>query len=297
MLEYYNDADKESVYENYVKIVSKPKNINGVSIPQMITEVLKQFNSKRFLYNLCCSKELTFLKNILNNEIDEDDFLDYMFEIKTLSKKFIFDQDNFCIFPEQIDNVKYAIKKFNKYGAKSDEYIYPISILRIVGFLPLEMFKSANYENTKYERKLTFEEYLSNPLLKFYTTIYEENDEKYICYANYYELIPEIEEERKNYINFKSLTSNKYLIEEMFYYGFPIYNKKVKKMYEFINQNIPYIIDYVDEARVLNDYSTVERFLKDDKARKIINEGLEYSPSCALYGLSPIDYLDLKDSE
>ena len=65
MLEYYNDADKESVYENYVKIVSKPKNINDVSIPQMITEVLKQFNSKRFLYNFFFLPR--FLELIRNN--------------------------------------------------------------------------------------------------------------------------------------------------------------------------------------------------------------------------------------
>ena len=94
----------------------------------------------------------------------------------------------------------------------------------------------------------------------------------------------------KKYDNIEPVDLNKDLVEDMFYYGFPIHNKKVKRMHDYINEYIPYIMDYVEEARALNDYSVVERFLKDDKAGKIIRDGLEYCPSCALYGISPNSY-------
>ncbi|MDY4619168.1 MAG: hypothetical protein SO484_04110, partial [Bacilli bacterium] len=81
------------------------------------------------------------------------------------------------------------------------------------------------------------------------------------------------------------------------YYGFPIHIKKVKEMYDFINKNIPYLMDYVDEARVLCDYSVVERFISDDKVKNIIIEGLNLCPSCTLYGLSPKEYNEVKLKE
>ena len=34
----------------------------------------------------------------------------YSFEIKTLNNKFIFDQDNFCKFKEQLQNLKKAVR-------------------------------------------------------------------------------------------------------------------------------------------------------------------------------------------
>ena len=68
-------------------------------------------------------------------------------------------------------------------------------------------------------------------------------------------------------------------------------------MYDFINKNIPYLMDYVDEARALCDYSVVERFISDDKVKNIIIEGLNLCPSCTLYGLSPKEYNEVKLKE
>ena len=51
----------------------------------MIEEVLKQYSYENFLYYLCTSKELDFLKKILDKKIDEEDYLKYSFEIKTLT--------------------------------------------------------------------------------------------------------------------------------------------------------------------------------------------------------------------
>ncbi len=292
VLEYYND--KESVYDNYFKIVENPKNINDVSIPQMIEEVKKQFSYKDFLYYLCSSKELKFLKMIIDKKFDEDDYLDYMCEIRTLNSKFIFNSDDLTIFPEQIKNVKEAVKKFEKEGASSDRYILPIAVLRMLGYLSLDAFKSLGFNGSsdmsQKEIDDSFEYFISCPLFRFNTYIYEKDGVDYICYADFINIIEEIEEERNKYINIEPIDLNKEEVEDMFYFGFPIHNKKVKRMYNFINEYIPYIMDFVEEARALNDYSVVERFLKDDKAEKIIRDGLEYCPSCALYGISPYRY-------
>lgn len=294
VLEYYNDANKEMVFLNYSKIVSDPKKFKDVTISQMIEEVKKQFSYKNFLYYLCSSKELKFLKMILDKKFDEDDYLDYMSEIRTLNSKFIFNSDDLTIFPEQMENVKEALKKFDKDGASSDHYILPIAILRMLGYLPLDAFKTLGFNGgsdmSQKEIDESFEYFISCPLFIFNTYIYEKDGVDYICYADFINIIEEIDEERKKYDNIEPVDLNKDLVEDMFYYGFPIHNKKVKRMYDFINEYIPYIMDYVEEARALNDYSVVERFLKDDKAGKIIRDGLEYCPSCALYGISPNSY-------
>ena len=268
----------------------------------MIEEVLKQYSYENFLYYLCTSKELDFLKKILDKKIDEEDYLKYSFEIKTLNNKFIFDQDNFCIFKEQLQNVKKAVSLFETKGAFSDHYIPAIGVLRLLGVLPLELFKNLNYSGddtiSKKEKDESFIAYISNPLFKYYSFIYKNEDKKdYICYDPYYEFVDELIENRKNYENIEVINLGSDILEELFYYGFPIHIKKVKEMYDFINKNIPYLMDYVDEARALCDYSVVERFISDDKVKNIIIEGLNLCPSCTLYGLSPKEYNEVKLKE
>ena len=163
--------------------------------------------------------------------------------------------------------------------------------------MPLNVFKKLNFSGDKKlsqeEIEESFRNYISNPLFKYYSCIYtNKNDEKYICYDSYFEIIDELEENRKNYENLESVEMSKDDLQDIFYYGFPIHNKSVKKMYDFVIEYIPYLMDYVEEARVLYDYSVVERFLSDDKAMDIITTGLNLCPSCALYGMSPNEYIN-----
>ena len=145
MYNYYENMEKELVYSYYIRIVDEIKPYEKITIKNMIEEVLKQYSYENFLYYLCTSKELDFLKKILDKKIDEEDYLKYSFEIKTLNNKFIFDQDNFCIFKEQLQNVKKAVSLFETKGAFSDHYIPAIGVLRLLGVLPLELFKNLNY--------------------------------------------------------------------------------------------------------------------------------------------------------
>lgn len=302
MYNYYENMEKGLVYSYYIRIVDEIKPYEKITIKNMIEEVLKQYSYENFLYYLCTSKELDFLKKILDKKIDEEDHLKYSFEIKTLNNKFIFDQDNFCIFKEQLQNVKKAVSLFETKGAFSDHYIPAIGVLRLLGVLPLELFKNLNYSGddtiSKKEKDESFIAYISNPLFKYYSFIYKNEDKKdYICYDPYYEFVDELIENRKNHENIEVINLGSDILEELFYYGFPIHIKKVKEMYDFINKNIPYLMDYVDEARVLCDYSVVERFISDDKVKNIIIEGLNLCPSCALYGLSPKEYNEVKLKE
>ena len=302
MYNYYENMEKGLVYSYYIRIVDEIKPYEKITIKNMIEEVLKQYSYENFLYYLCTSKELDFLKKILDKKIDEEDHLKYSFEIKTLNNKFIFDQDNFCIFKEQLQNVKKAVSLFETKGAFSDHYIPAIGVLRLLGVLPLELFKNLNYSGddtiSKKEKDESFIAYISNPLFRYYSFIYKDEDKKdYICYDPYYEFVDELIENRKNFENIEAINLGSDILEELFYYGFSIHIKKVKEMYDFINKNIPYLMDYVDEARALCDYSVVERFISDDKVKNIIIEGLNLCPSCTLYGLSPKEYNEVKLKE
>ena len=293
MYEYFKNMEKDMIYEYYQRIVDDPSSYEKLDIKKMIEQVLKQYSYKKFLYYICSSKELEFLDKILNNNFDEEQYLKYSFEIRTLNNKFILDSDKFCIFTELLDYVKEAVKLYKESGAYSDYYIYTIGILKILGTLPFDVFKNLCFKNDNLSKKESderFELFISNPFFKYYTCIYDVEDETSICYAPYYDFIDEIIENRKKFSNLGSISLDKNLLEEIFYYGFPVHLKKVKKMYDFVNENIPYLMDYVDEARALYDYSVVERFLSDDKAKDIITAGLEYCPSCTLYGLSPNEY-------
>ena len=90
MYNYYENMEKELVYSYYIRIVDEIKPYEKITIKNMIEEVLKQYSYENFLYYLCTSKELDFLKKILDKKIDEEDYLKCSFEIKTLNNKFIF---------------------------------------------------------------------------------------------------------------------------------------------------------------------------------------------------------------
>ena len=87
MYNYYENMEKGLVYSYYIRIVDEIKPYEKITIKNMIEEVLKQYSYENFLYYLCTSKELDFLKKILDKKIDEEDYLKYSFEIKTLNNK------------------------------------------------------------------------------------------------------------------------------------------------------------------------------------------------------------------
>lgn len=86
---------------------------------------------------------------------------------------------------------------------------------------------------------------------------------------------------------------------DIFYYGYPIRNKKVKKMYDMVSGNImkDYIFSIVDEVRVLNNRDMLSRLIDDDELIKVINEALDEMPIAAMNGFTPKQYLEEKKKE
>ena len=72
MYNYYENMEKGLVYSYYIRIVDEIKPYEKITIKNMIEEVLKQYSYENFLYYLCTSKELDFLKKILDKKIDEE---------------------------------------------------------------------------------------------------------------------------------------------------------------------------------------------------------------------------------
>ncbi len=86
---------------------------------------------------------------------------------------------------------------------------------------------------------------------------------------------------------------------DIFYYGYPIRNKKVKKMYDMVSGNImkDYIFSVVDEVRVLNNRDMLSRLIDDDELIKVINEALDEMPIATMNGFTPKQYLEEKKKE
>ena len=122
MYNYYENMEKGLVYSYYIRIVDEIKPYEKITIKNMIEEVLKQYSYENFLYYLCTSKELDFLKKIINNE-PRNNLIDYskqnniLFEImieninkvalETIADNLIEDNsDEVIIYAEYIDALK-----------------------------------------------------------------------------------------------------------------------------------------------------------------------------------------------
>ena len=62
--------------------------LNSINITRskILEEIIKEYNQKDFLYNICTKKELDFLKYISNKELSVDDIKKYDWEIKTFKQ-------------------------------------------------------------------------------------------------------------------------------------------------------------------------------------------------------------------
>ena len=125
MYERINWYKKEYVHEQYSRIVEHFKDYDKITKKKMLESIYKVYNDSNNIIDICTTRELKYLKMLLDKKNNMKDLLGnkYEWERKILRNKFLVqdDYDQVFIPDEIIDKVKIAIKndgyvKIGMYG-------------------------------------------------------------------------------------------------------------------------------------------------------------------------------------
>ncbi len=305
----YIKLPKDDVYGIYLKIVYNFKSYGNVSRSKMLDEIIDEYNNnnnnKLYLYHICTNKELEFLNYIKSNKLKPKDLDKYHWEIKTLNEKCIFSLVNLDVFDEQRKNVDEALELWNQNKNKKENAkelaIFAVSFVKINGYLLTSALNSMLMSICDMSEE-DANNFLGHPLFHFYCGFQFQNEYDYdfkqeiAFYRDYYHFLDEIEEKKKDYGISGKLNIDIRDIFDIFYYGFPIRNSKVKKMYDLIKKKdcSDFLFCVIDEARALNSYSLLKVFFPDEEYNIII-EALFEMPHAALNGFTPSQYMNELD--
>ena len=290
---------KDLVYDIYITLVYNVKEYDKITRTKMLDEIIEEYKSEDYLYYICTKKELEFLKYASNKKLNKDDLTKYQLEIKSLHEKCIFSLATLDVFEEQKENVKNALKHNKDKQKENIEkiIIFMISLIKING----EMLTKALIHATSNMFSIDEERInplLGHPLFHFYCDFRFEfiesiNDEKEVAfYRDYWDILEELAEARIKYgmsgVKKNDIRDN----YDIFYYGFPIRNKKVKRMYDEVGKLLEkdFLYTVINEARLLNDRTGINIFIKDEELKQIIFDALEEMPCAAMAGFTPKQY-------
>lgn len=128
MYDEINGLKKEYVYEQYTRIVENFKDYEKITKVKMLDAIYKVYDNPNNIIDICTTRELKYLKMVLDNKITLDDLLKnsgkeikylnekYDWERENLRYKFLLDYDYYKeshIPDEIIDKVKEALKIVN----------------------------------------------------------------------------------------------------------------------------------------------------------------------------------------
>ncbi len=290
---------KELVYDTYLRLVYGGKEYDNISRAKMADEIVESLEQDMFLLTLCTKRELDFLDYIRENKVTEEDEEKYAWEIRTLNDKCIIDIDSCEVYDELKDAVSKTLKFY-----KAEEYnIYEVTtlmvgIVKTYGFLPIFSLVSI-VSNVVGMSTKKVEELCTNPLFHFYCEFLEETLPtglvvESVGYRDYYDIFDILHSQKKEF-GVNGITKARLDdFRDIFYCGFPIRKKKIKKMVEAVKeygvlQNL--LFDVIDRARVMNDQTMVKRLLSDDeKLMGIVNEAMDEMPCGVMNGATPREY-------
>lgn len=295
---------KDMVYDMYISLVYEFKDYDDISRSKMLDSIIKEYNQENYLYHICTTKELDFLKKFYNKKLSINDIQKYKWEIETLNEKCIFSRVTYEVFDEQKENVNNALKYYEnrKEKREDDIVIFMISTIKTNAMMLTKVLigMTTSLFNIK---ESDVEHLLGHPLFHFYCSFHKEwfeflkNDEEIISYRKYYDMLDDISYMRKEYGIAGSIEFDIRDNYDIFYYGFPIRKETVKKMYDEVNKMFEseYMFRLIDEARVLNNRYILGLLVRDDKLLKIVNEALDDMPCAVMNGFTPNQYKKEKE--
>ncbi len=291
---------KDMVYDMYLSLVYECKDYDEITRGKMLEEIIKEYKLEHYLYAICTGKELDFLNYIKENKITAKDFKTYAWEMKELHKKCIFSMVTLEVFEEQQENVKEALAYYKTH--KKDKEImdktitFMVSIVKIYAKILTKAFLSIVGSITRIKEE-SLDALLGNPLFHFYCGFSSEwieslqLEEETIIYREYYDILEDLDRAKELYGIAGSIFIDIRDNFDIFYYGFPIQNRKVKKMVEEVNklQDKDFLFKIIEEARILNDRRNLHLFI-NEKLLNTVYEALEEMPCAAMNGFTPNAY-------
>lgn len=297
----FKSLPKDIAYDIYLSLVYSPKDYDKITKVKMLDEIIRQYDNNSYLYDICTEKELKFLKYIKNKKVNADDIQKYDWEINELNKKCIFSNITYDVYEEQINNVKSSLEYYKDHPSQKKVFdkitIFIVSLVKINAEMHTKVLMGI-VQNIFGLTASDADKILGHPLIHFYCAFYDRyfelsgREEETIFYRDCYDALDELFELRKEYLVSGSKKIDIRDNYDVFYYGFPIRNKKVKKMYEEV-QKLPmknYIFNMVEEARILNDREFLEKLIADPKLLKIINDAIDEMPCAIMNGFTPNEY-------
>ena len=301
----YKKMPKELVYDMYDSLVYDVKYYDNITRDKMLDSIIAEYKQEGYLYHICTERELLFLKYIQDNKLTKDDLKKYEWEINELNKKAIFSTVTLSVYEEQEENVTKALAMYNKASKKAEDDLvtFMVSVIKINGNMLTKAFQSM-MSSMFHMNEEAFNAHLAHPLFHFYVDYhmidFHDLEEEELYYREYWDALDELALRRKEVGmagTFKSDIRDNY---DIFYYGFPIRNPKVKKMYDEVSKLKikDFYFRVIDDARLLYDYDHLGLFIEDENLIAIIKDALDEMPSGALNGFTPKNYQkELKKGE
>ena len=320
MFERINWYRKEYIYEHYSRIVDKIKDYDKISKKKMVESVYKIYDNYKNIISICTTRELKYLKMLLDNKSDMEELLSdkYEWERKTLHNKFLVEwdyQERAFIPDEIIDKVKEAIKNVDWKIAKSLDKLNEtlVGYCKMLGSTPLDSIVAYISALSGIKEKVILAHMYKNKVFNYYVLVYDEDIElielsiPIAIYQDYFYLEEELYEERSIQGVMDILPIDTKLCKTLFYNDFDINNKKIKKFLDEIKK-LPFFwtkaLDIIKEYALLN---TERESLKEsiqnvpnlknydlNKFFKILDEAMDEMPSGALNGFSPNQVKELE---
>ena len=327
-IKYYK---KEHVYEYYTRIVENFKDYDKITRGKMLDEIYAVYSDYNNIIDICTTRELKYLKMVLDNKLTISDvlknpqelkisYLDqkYDWERKTLGNKFLLicDYYNESHIPEEIlENVKKAIKHVNWKDKKKIDELNEIlvSYCKIQGSALLNTVASFGAGITGIEEEIILNHILNNKVFNYYVWIVVRdlegigNNIPIAIHQDYYQIEEELAHQRK----LQGLAGTKRIdirtYKTLFYNDFDIENPKIKKFLQEL-EKLPFFwftaIKPIREFAMLNiDRKDLKKLIQNvpllrskdlTNFFKIMDEAMDEMPSGALNGFTPNEAKELK---
>ena len=309
-----NKMRKEYVHEQYSRIVEYFKDYEKISRVKMLDEIYKVYDDPDNIIDICTTRELKFLKMILDNKSEEDFKDKYDWEKTTLRDKFLIDLKK-NIPEEIIKKVKQALKRVNwEEKQKTDELNeLLVSYCKIHGSVLLSEVCQFGSNITEINPEIIWDHMLNNRLFNYYVFIIAKNidgideDIPVAIFQDYYAIEEEIEEQRRKQRIVGDKKIDLKMAKTLFYNEFDINNPKIIKFLEEL-EKLPFYwflaIDAIKQYAMLNlDRKNLKEFIKKIPLMefadltnffKVLDEAMDEMPSGALNGYTPNEVKEIK---
>ncbi len=322
MHELIKSYRKDYVFENYTRIVEEFKDYEKISKVKMLDEIYKVYDNPDNIIDICTSRELKYLENLLNGKIikSKDDYKvkdKYDWEVRTLRSKFLLDHER--DIPEEIlPKVEEALKRVNWTEKKKIDELNELLVVycKMQGVALLHTVCNFSSFLTEIDEETIWNHMLNNKLFNYYVFVtfkdIKDLGEKIpvAIFQDYYDIHEEMMEERKKQGLAGNLEISKEKVKTLFYNDFDIKNPKIKKLLDEVDK-LPifssHALEIVREYAMLNlNRDTLKEsfqnayFLRNEDLTqffKILDAAMDEMPSGALNGMTPNQVKEIKQEK